>query len=156
MKTFCTGLVLLALAGLIGCSGEHSGAGSAKVGGPGATASSDRSGSIFGPKEGEFSLHPDKRILSTKVKQGASEVVTIDITRGKNFDEDVALSFSGVPDKVTLDPKETVIKKGQENAKVTVKAGDDAGLGDHEITVTGKPTKGEKTSTSFKITVEKK
>jgi hypothetical protein len=39
---------------------------------------------------------------------------------------------------------------------VTVKVGDEAGLGDHEIKVTGKPTKGPEASHSFKVTVEKK
>jgi hypothetical protein len=148
---------MLALAAFVGCSGDHStGPGTAKVGGPGATASTDRAGSLLGPKEGEFSLHPDKRFLSTKVKQGASEVVTIDISRGKNFDEEVTLSFSGLPDHVTVDPKEPVIKQGGDNAKVTFKVGDDASPTDHTITVTGKPTKGEKATTTFTLTVQKK
>jgi uncharacterized membrane protein len=146
---------MLALGALVGCSGDQSGAGSAKVGGPGATASSDRSGSILGPKEGEFKLKVPL-LLSTKVKQGASEVLTIGIDRGKNFDEDVALSFDKVPDKVTLDPKDPVIKKGDKEVKVTIKAAEDAGLGDHEITVKGKPTKGEPVADKFKLTVEKK
>ena len=89
-------------------------------------------------------------------KQGESKVVDIGIKRGKNFDEDVALSFSNVPKDVTTDPTAPIIKKGEENAKVTVKVGENAGLGDHEITVTGKPTKGESASKDFKITVEAK
>ncbi|HEX5271044.1 MAG TPA: hypothetical protein VFW33_11170 [Gemmataceae bacterium] len=155
MKTFCTGLVLLALAALVGCTGsDGSGSGSAKVGGPGATVSSDRGGSLLGPKEGEFKLDPPK--LSTTIKQGASDVITIGISRGKNFDEDVALSFEKVPDHVTLDPKAPVIKKGDKDAKVTVKVADDAGLGDHEITVVGKPTKGPEATNTFKIKIDKK
>jgi len=155
MKTILTGLAALSLAALIGCSGDHSGSGvSNKVGGPGATVSSDRGGSILGPKEGQFELSVPK--LSTHIKQGASDVVTISINRGKNFDEDVALTFSDVPDKVTLDPKAPTIKKGDENVKVTVKVADDAGLGDHDIKVTGKPTQGPEAAKTFKITVEKK
>jgi uncharacterized membrane protein len=145
---------MLALAALVGCSGDQSGAGSARVGGPGATVSSDRSGSILGPKEGEFSISPPK--LSTKIKQGASDVATISISRGKNFDEDVAISFDKVPDHVTLDPKAPTIKKGDKDVKVTIKVGEDAGLGDHEIAVTGKPSKGPAVNEMFKITVEKK
>ena len=118
MKTIFAGLMALSLAALVGCSGDHNSAASNKVGGPGATVSSDRSGSILGLKEGEFSLSPP--LLSTHIKQGASDVVTIGIKRGKNFDEDVALSFSGVPDHVTLDPKAPTIKKGDENRNGSV------------------------------------
>ncbi|HKI34686.1 MAG TPA: hypothetical protein VKA46_22710 [Gemmataceae bacterium] len=153
MKWFCAGFVTLSLAVLVGCSGDHS-ASSNKVGGPGATVSSDRGEPLFGPKEGEFSLHTPT--FAAKIKQGASDVVTIGIKRGKNFDEDVALSFSKVPDHVTLDPKNPVIKKGDTEAKVTVKVGEEAGLGDHEITLRGQPTKGPEVGGTFKITVEKK
>jgi hypothetical protein len=153
MKTIFAGLAALSLAALVGCSGDHNSGASNKVGGPGATASTDRSGSILGLKEGEFSLSPT---MSTHIKQGASDIVTIAIKRGKNFDEDVALSFSSVPDHVTLDPKAPTIKKGDENVKVTVKVGDEAALKDHEIKVTGKPTKGPEAANTFKITVEKK
>ena len=144
---------MLALGALAGCSGDNSGTGN-KVGGPGATVSSDRSAPLLGPKEGEFSL--SLPLLSTKIKQGASDVVTIGIKRGKNFDEDVTLSFDKVPEHVTLDPKSPTIKKGDKDVKVTVKVGDDAGLGDHEIAVTGKPTKGPEVNDKVKITVEKK
>jgi uncharacterized membrane protein len=145
---------MLALGALVGCSGDQSGGGSARVGGPGATVSSDRSAPLLGPKEGEFSLHTP--LLSTRVKQGASDIVTISVKRGKNFDEDVALSFDKVPDHVTLDPKAPTIKKGDNDVKVTIKAGEDAGLGDHEITVTGKPTKGPGVNEKLKLTIEKK
>jgi uncharacterized membrane protein len=145
---------MLALGALLGCSGDQSGAGSARVGGPGATASSDRSAPLLGPKEGEFTLHTPT--FSTKVKQGASDVATISIKRGKNFDEDVALSFDKVPDHVTLDPKAPTIKKGENDVKVTIKVGEEAGLGDHDITVTGKPSKGPGVNEKLKLTVEKK
>jgi uncharacterized membrane protein len=153
MKTICTGLVMLALGALVGCSGSSTGTGG-HVGGPGATVSSDRSAPLLGPKEGQFELSPPT--LSTKIKQGGSEPVTISIKRGKNFDEDVALSFDKVPDHVTLDPKAPTIKKGEKDVKVTVKVGDDAGLGDHDIMVTGKPTKGPEVTEKLKVTVEKK
>ena len=52
----------------------------------------------------------------------------------------VALSLEKVPDHVMLDPKSPVIKKGDKDVRVTVKAGAVAGLSDHEITVVGKPT----------------
>jgi uncharacterized membrane protein len=154
MKGLFTGLVMLSLTAFVGCSSSNSGT-SNKVGGPGATQEgTDRKGSILGPKEGEFSLSPPT--FAKKIKQGASDVVTIEIKRGKNFDEDVALSFDGVPDHVSLDPKLAAIKKGEENAKITVKVGEGAGLGDHTITVTGKPTKGEPASAKFTLTVEAK
>lgn len=153
MRTFCTGLVLLALGAMVGCSGSSTGTGG-HVGGPGATNSTDRSAPLLGPKEGQFELSPPT--FSKKIKQGASEPVTIGIKRGKNFDEDVALSFDKVPDHVTLDPAAPTIKKGEKDVKVTVKVGETAGLGEHDIMVTGKPAKGPSVTEKLKITIEKK
>ena len=94
--------------------------------------------------------------LSTSLKQGETKAVSISIKRGKNFDEDVTLQFADMPKGVTLDPASPVIKHGDTEAKLMVKAEDDAALGDFTVKVTGHPTKGTDSSNEFKITVAKK
>ena len=121
---------------------------------PRRTSSTDKTPPLTGAKEGTFILKPPT--LSDSIKQGASDVVTISIDRGKNFDEDVALAFTDVPDHVTIEPKVTTIKKGEKDAKVTVKVGEKAGLGKHDIKVTGKALKGETAETHFTIDVKEK
>jgi hypothetical protein len=152
MKALCTVFVILSSIALVGCSGSTSD--KDKVGGPGASQSSDKTPSLTGPKEGEFALKPP--LLSESVKQGASDVVTIGISRGKNFDENVALAFTDVPSDVTIEPKVTAIKKDEKEAKVTVKVGDKAPLGKHDIKVTGKALKGEAAETHFTLNVKEK
>jgi hypothetical protein len=149
MKAIFSGFIVLSLIGLIGCTSS-----SDKVGGPGATNTTDKSPPLGGPKEGTFHLNPPR--VADSIKQSASDVVTISIDRGKNFDEDVALAFEDVPDHVTLDPKISSIKKGEKEAKVTVKVGEKAGLGKHDIKVIGKPTKGDTAETHFTINVKEK
>ena len=56
---------------------------------------------VTSPNEGTFSI--DVPNLSTKLAQGESKNVAIDIRRGKNFDQEVKLSFQNVPKGVTID-----------------------------------------------------
>ncbi len=60
-----------------------------------------------------------------------------------------------MPQGVTLDPTSPVIKHGETETKVTLKAAADASLGEFTIKVIGHPTKGADGSTEFKITVAK-
>lgn len=94
--------------------------------------------------------------LSTTVKQGETKPVSVSIKREKNFDEDVTLKFADLPKGVTLEPASPVIKRGDTEAKLMLKAEDDAALGDFTIKVTGHPAKGADASHDFKITVAKK
>lgn len=96
---------------------------------------------------------------STTVKHGGTEVVNINVSEEKNFKEDIALSAAVTPDgkgvTATLDP--ATVKAGDpKTSKLTVKAKDDAADGDYDITVTGKPAKGESTKLVVKVTVPKK
>ena len=124
-------------------------------GGPGATGQTGREkGGTITQAEDTFSLDPPN--TATTIKQGESKQVTIGIRRGKNFAEDVALSMDGLPKGVTADPASPAIKKGEEKATVTLKAADDAALGDFEVKLRGKPTKGAEAANTLKITVDKK
>lgn len=101
-----------------------------------------------------FSL--DMPNLSTSLKQGEAKNISIGINRGKNFDQDVTLKFGDLPKGVSIDPASPAIKAGDKEAKITVKAADDAALGDFNIPVHGHPASGPDATNTFKITVNKK
>ena len=94
--------------------------------------------------------------MSTTLHQGGAKEVSIGIERGKNFEEDVTLKFADGPKGVTLASANPVIMHGDTEAKVTLKATDDASLGDFTVKVTGHPTKGGDATNELKITVAKK
>jgi uncharacterized membrane protein len=146
MKSSFAGLVVMALVAFTGCN-------RGTPGGPGATDPSAKK-PAFGQADDTFNLSVP--YLSTNLKQGETKAISISIKRGKNFDEDVTLKFADLPKGVTLDSASPVIKHGDMEAKLTLKAADDASLGDFTIKVTGHPTKGGDSSTEFKITVDKK
>ena len=158
MKKLCASLLMLSLAAFIGCGpGSNTGGGTggtSKVGGPGAKDATDRGGPVVGQKEGTFSLDPPN--LETTVKQGESKVVEIGISRGTNFDQNVSLKFEGAPKGVTIDPANATINKGEKSAKITVKAAEDAALGDHTVKVVGKPESGPEATNTFNIEVQTK
>jgi uncharacterized membrane protein len=136
----------MALVGFTGCD----------KGTPGGHLSSDPSAKapVYGQADDTFNLSVPH--LSTTLKQGETKAISVSIARGKNFDEDVALKFADVPQGVAIDPTSPGIKHGDTEAKFTIKATDDASLGNFTIKVTGHPTKGSDASNEFKLTVEKK
>jgi hypothetical protein len=141
----------LAMFGLLGCS-------SGTTGGPGADKQEksklEKLGDAVRQPEGTFSL--SLPLFSTKLKQGESKEVVIGIKRGKNFDEDVVLAFENLPKGVTIEPATPTIKHGDKNAKVTVKAKEDAATDDFTVKVQGKPSKGKESTADLKISISKK
>jgi hypothetical protein len=93
---------------------------------------------------------------TTSLKQGETRAVTIGISRDKRFDQDVTLKINGLPKGVTAEPASVVINPGEKEAKFSLKATDDAALGDFAITMTGHPAKGADSSHEFKFTVARK
>ncbi len=122
-------------------------------GGPGAT-NPNASKPLYGQADNTFNLSVP--VLSTAVKQGETKAASIGIERGTNFDEEVTLLFASMPRGVTLDPPSPVIKRGETEAKVALRATDDASLGDFTVNVTGHPTKGADAANELKITVAKR
>lgn len=93
---------------------------------------------------------------TTGLKQGETRAVVIGISRDTRFDQDVTLKIDGLPKGVTAEPSSVVIKAGEKEAKFSLKASDDAGLGDFAITLTGHPVKGADATHDFKFTVARK
>lgn len=93
--------------------------------------------------------------LSTSLKQGGTQTVSIGIKRDKSFDQEVALKFGDMPTGVTLKPQAPVIKQGDAEAQVTLTAESDAALGNFDIKVTGHPAKGADASNELKLALVK-
>jgi hypothetical protein len=146
MKSSCAGLLAIALAACSGCN-------QGTPGGPGIT-NPPQNQPVYGETDKTFKLSVPQ--LSTTVHQGETKEASIGIARGKNFEEDVSLKFADGPKGVTIDSASPFIKHGDTEAKVTIKATEDAALGEFTIKVTGHPTKGGDATSEFKITVAKK
>jgi hypothetical protein len=93
---------------------------------------------------------------TTDLKQGETKTFSIKINREQRFDQDVALHFDGLPNGITVEPAVASIKNGESEAKFSLKAVDNAALGNFAVTATGHPTKGSDVSHEFKFTVAKK
>jgi len=146
MKLMAGALLVTALAVLSSCNRGI-------AGGPGVVGKTTTK-LAFTESDDTFNLSVP--ILPTTIKQGESIATEISIKRGKNFDEDVALKFSGLPKGVRIEPSPALIKHGDAEAKVTLRANNDASLGDFTISVTGHPTKGANALIGYKITVDRK
>lgn len=142
MRSVMTFVVLGLLIAMTGCNQGTSG-------GPGASTppAKDR----MGQTDDTFSL----TIPSTNLNQGETKTVVIGIKRGENFNEDVSLKIADLPTGVTLDPVNPVIKHGETDANLTLKAADDAALGDFTVNVTGHPTKGADGKSEMKLSIAK-
>jgi uncharacterized membrane protein len=146
MKRFCATFLAIAVAAIAGCD-------RGTPGGPGASDTPTKR-PVVSTADDTFTLSVPT--LATNIKQGETKAVTIGIRRGKNIGEDVSLKFEGMPKGVTIDPATPSIKAGDPEAKINLKAADDAALGDFTIKVTGHPAKGADAHNDLKITVEKK
>jgi uncharacterized membrane protein len=147
MKGPWTGLLATALVALTGCNQGN-------PGGQGVTTNPPHKAPAYGEADNTFNLSTPR--MSTSLHQGETKDVAIGIERGKNFQGDVTLKFASGPEGVTLDSANPVIKHGDTEAKVTLKALQDASLGDFTIKVTGHPPKGADATSELKITVAKK
>jgi len=145
--------------GLVGC-------GRGNPGGPGAQRTTERTTdkntgeptskttTTTNESDKTFTLKPP--LLATKIKQGEKRQVDIGISRGRNFDQGVTLSFEDVPKGVTIEPKQLEVGKTQDDAKISVHVADDAVPETYTLRVKGHPATGVDASNEFKITVEKK
>ncbi len=110
---------------------------------------------LFGTEDGTFTL--DMPNLSTDITQGETKNVTIGIGRGDNFDQDVTLRMTNIPNGLTITPEQPVLKAGDKEVVLAVAAAADAALGDFTITVSGQPSGSGATATNqFDVTIEEK
>src|SRR5271165_105316 len=112
---------LAAFSALIGLS---IGCDRGSIGGPKANQAPDnKAPMVTGNSEGTFSL--DVPSLSTRIQQGEAKNVTITARRGKNFNQDVKVSFTDVPKGISIEPSSGTINASDTEMKAMVKAADD-------------------------------
>ncbi len=143
MKTLFLTLVALTLSVLGGCN-------QGTPGGPGATGK--RPG--FGQADDTFNLTAPSTWSS--LQQGEEKSATIGIKRAKNFHEDVAIKFANVPAGLTIEPAAPVIKHGDTDVKLTVKAANEAPPGEFAVKITGHPASGGDAEIVFNLTIAAK
>jgi hypothetical protein len=138
----------IGLAALVGCN-------ESPLGGPKASQNTGHAAKS-GLTTPEATFRLEAPAMATSIKQGESKTVTLKISRGKNFAQDVNLEFSDAPHGVTITPASRTFKTGASELQLTIEAAKDAAIGKHTISVTGKPaTSGESTSVTFDIEVKK-
>ncbi len=144
MKSTLITLAATAAMALIGCD-------KGTPGGPGVVNPTSKT-----PRSAEDTFHLDVPNMAISLKQGEVKTSSISVKRNKNFGEDVRLKFGELPKGLTMDPASPTIKNGEEEAKLTFTAADDAALGEFNIQVTGTPTKGADAVNTIKVNISKK
>lgn len=141
MNKLSTAIGLSTLLILAGC-------GQGTSGGPGAAKPPEKANTIVQAGD-TFSL----ALTWTKLNQGETKEVQVEIKRGTNFSEDVFLRFTDLPKGLTLNPDSPLIKHGEQAAKFTMSAAQDAALGDFTSVLIGHPTKGADSRLEVNITI---
>src|SRR5262249_24199816 len=139
---------LVGFAALVGCN-------ESPLGGPKATQNTGHAAKS-GLTTPEETFRLEAPATATSIKQGESKTVTVRMSRGKNFAQDVHLEFGDAPQGVTVTPASRTVKASASELQVTVEAAKNAAVGKHTITVTGKPAQsGAATTVTFDIDVKK-
>jgi hypothetical protein len=147
MKYLLTAILPLAL--VVGCSQNTSG-------GPGATRTTpegrmDKVDTTISQPANTFSL--DVPMMATSVKRGETKALAIGIDRGSNMDQNVTLSFQGLPQGVTIEPNSPTIQATNKEAQFMVTAGPAAPIGEFTAKVVGHPATGPDAMSDLKINV---
>ncbi len=90
---------------------------------------------IIGESDEAFSLSVP--LESVSLTQGQEQSVLIEINRGVDFREEVAIDVSGLPEGVTLVTADPVIKQNGTDATLMFKAAGDAAMGEFTVKLTG-------------------
>jgi len=146
MKRLTVSLVVLSLAAFAGCGNKG------QPGGPGAVT--DNSNRAVGTADNAFAL--ETPLMSTKIHQGETKEVTISMSRGKNFAQDVVIRFANVPQGITITPASPTLLNGDKETKVNISAADDAAVDDVKVEVVGHPATGPDAKSELKLTIAKK
>jgi len=114
---------------------------------------SPQGGGGKGTKEDTFTIKGPT--MATAVKHGETKSVSLTLSRGKEFKEDVTFSTTEPPKgiKVAFEPA-TVKASEKAETEMKITAEKDAALGESTIVVNAKPAKGESTSLNVKVKVE--
>jgi uncharacterized membrane protein len=153
MRLFAFGACAALLSIAVGCSQESA------PGGPGVNRmapATQPSTTTTAQKPVVVDKHDTFTLLVPKsetLNRGKKEEVTISISRGTQFAQNVRLEIRA-PQGLSVTPAEPTIPSGSDKVKVTIEANKDAPVGKSNIAVTATPQTGE--AVSMQIPVEVK
>jgi hypothetical protein len=159
MKALWTLMMIGVVATFVGCNQQT-------PGGPGVTGTTtSNTGTsttttttankpIYGEAAGTFDVNAPS--LATRVTQGETQTATVSLSRGKDFNEDVAISVTDLPEGVTVEPANPMIKHDEKETTLTFHAAPEAAVGEFTAKVMAHPTKGADATSTMKVTVLKK
>ena len=109
------------------------------------------------PRGGGMSSDEGFRIgaptLTTDVKQGELQTVTVSLHRDEQFKRDVRLEIKASKG-LSAAPTNVVVKASDKpDVQIRITAAKDAALGEYRVYVKGTPDTGEATSAEFKVKV---
>ncbi len=93
--------------------------------------------------------------LTTDIKQGEVQTITISLERGDSFKQDVTLETKlSKGEGITFDPAKVIVKAGDKpDVQLMITVPKNAALGEYKVSVTGTPTTGEATSVEFNVKI---
>ena len=143
MKKLVGACLCMALAVSFGCNPNSKSA----PGGPGATGTGKPA------RDDSFTLKVPS--TTTTLKQGEAKDITITVSRGKDFKQDVKLSATSEGQGVTVTPNPAELKASDSitDLKFHVEAVRDAAIGEHKVTVKATPQTGLPTEATFNVKV---
>jgi hypothetical protein len=131
MKTIIAGFMMLSLMAVAGCQ----------------STMSPKGGTLSQKKEFTISVP-----AHTTLKQGESAFVTVALNRSPYFKQDVQLDIKS--ENIDVTPMNVLIKASElPEARLQIKAAEDAALGMYRVNVKGTPTTGKPTSAEFTVNV---
>ena len=91
--------------------------------------------------------------LTTDIKQGDRQTVTVSLQRDKFFKQDVRLQIKA-SSGINVKPTKVLVKSGDTpDVQLQITASRDAAIGEYRVYVKGTPKTGEPTSMEFKVKV---
>lgn len=123
-------------------------------GGPGATPKSEKSTtSVIPSTQGKDTFSLDVPNMATKLKRGEAKANSITVKRGSTMTGEVSITFENLPNGVTIEPEKLMVVGDDNEAKFTIKASNEAPVGDFTIKVVGHPKTGPDATNEFKVAV---
>jgi uncharacterized membrane protein len=142
-RTTLTMLAAGAMA-IVGCENKS------PPGGPGTAASN--SGRTAGTPDNTFRISAP----GVTLKQGETKAITVSVTRGVNFDQDLKLEVMNGPQGVTFKFDDSTLRASAKEAHLTIEASNEAALGEHKVAIKATPAReGAATNTEIKIEIKK-
>jgi len=121
-------------------------------GGPGPSTGRADSRTSVGTPDNTFRISAPGATL----KQGESKAITVSVSRGTNFDQDLKLEVMNAPQGVSFKFDDSTLRASAKEAHLTIEASNEAALGEHMVGIKATPAReGTATNTEIKVEIKK-